>query len=795
MPYKDPAVARAKSAERMRKAAAAGKDYARLNSKARRKAKKQYDGPPRKPTFVAIDGEGTNQPDGDQWYTLMVARTIDGYVDPVTDSKVSHIEKYGRGGLATETCLQWLLDIGFYRNQTYVSFFFNYDVNKILHDLKYEELLALWQGNWIAWQGKQDVYYIKWIPSKFLEVAEYRGEPDEKFNPHKHLGRKITIYDTSGFFQSSFVKALEDWGVLTQEQVQSIAEMKARRNDFQAEERADIYRYCQRECYSLCVMMNRLADALWDAELYLREWHGAGAIAKYMFTKYGVKEHLETHPPEAEDAVLGAYFGGRIEMFQQGYFPEGLYDYDLQSAYPSAAITLPSLKGAIWTHRSFEQPRKPSGTGLSMSLISPTVTSHMDGLWLLSWDVTEKLKGSRSKYRIPGLIGPLPHRSGGRITFPFQGGPTWVHAEEAKTAVDIFGAENFTLHEVWSLDITTDDLPFKFLAHMARERIAAKKAGQSKHKPMKLGMNSVYGKLAQGQTDPNKVPDFLSYYHAGRITARTRAKLLRAGVSAGPALVAIATDGIFTTAPIRGLEFGDMPGSWEDATGHREPTLVVAPGILFSESGQIKKTRGFSRTSLTYGDTLGDGRDVRIAQRLVPAGSSSDREREILRDAAKRSRDGSLIPIPGLKTIWLRDNTSGSVSYLERRFVGIGGSIAAGREEIFGRWLETYRSFKFFYNGYKWYVPNSFEDAKRGRDYTDLDAYILPDDYIEREHVRFLVPYGFDEPSELYIKPHLIDDTASEELRKMIRVAEDDFDARQEQPDWADYYVDAGGIH
>lgn len=785
MPYKDPEAKRAATRRAMAKAAAAGKSYATLNSKARRKAKRAQDaGPPRKPVFVAIDGEGTNQPDGDQWYTLMAARTIDGTLDPNLDSKVSSIERYSHGGLATEACIRWLLDIGYWRNQTYVSFFFNYDVNKMLHDLSHDELVALWDGNWIVWAGRTDNYYIKWIPSKFLEVAEYRGKPDEKFNHHRHLGRRTTIYDTSGFFQSSFVKALEKWDITTPEDIAKIAAMKERRNDFVADEHREIRAYCQQECYSLCAIMNKLADALWDAGLYLQEWHGAGAIAKKLFALNGVKEHLETPPEEVEEAILGAYFGGRIELFRQGYFPEGVYDYDLQSAYPSAAITLPSLKGATWTHKSYN-----SGNGLVISRIPETERSSREALWLLSWDVTEPLKGSRSKRTAKKIVGPLPFRFKGRITFPFRAGPTWVHADEAATAVDIFGADSFTLHEVWSFVPANDSLPFGFLQQVATERIAAKRAGQSKHQPLKLGMNSVYGKLAQGQHDPHKVPEYLSYYYAGRITARTRATILRSCVLAGDGLVSVATDGVFTTRPIQGLEFGDRPGSWEEAGVPGEPVLFLQPGIMFSESGQIKKTRGFSRTSLTYHDTEGDGRDVRLASRLVPATASSAERERILRDAAERSASGQHIRLPGLKTTWLRDGALGRMSYLERRFIGIGGSVAAGRDDIFGKWLEVERYLNFYLQGNKFYRPNPFA----GSDYGESDAIDYPSEYVEREHVRTFLPYDFTGiRSDPYVKPHLIDDSASEELRQMIASGEDEFDERQEQPDWADYMIAAG---
>lgn len=773
MPYKDPAAKRAASYRARAKAAAAGKDYAKGNSydrrRKRRHAEREASGEaPRMPIFVALDGEGTNQPDGDQWYTLLVAYTAQGNIgDRFEDRKVRRVENYERG-LSTLECLNFLLDIGRDHRQTYVAFYFNYDVTKMLHDLSPEELSALWKANWLVWEAPNHrLYYLKWIPTKFFEVgliASHDGVDLEDLNPRKDCEKLITIYDTSGFFQTSFVSALEKWNVATAEDLAEITDMKGRRNDFTTAEKQRIYQYCAKECKYLCVLMNQLAQALWDAELYLTDWHGAGAIANTLFAKYNVADHLENPPDEVEEAILGAYFGGRIELFRQGYFTEEVVDYDLQSAYPSAAITLPSLKGGTWTHISSP----------TMDMVQST--SH--ALWRLSWDVTDKIPRSRSKRSIPGLAGPLPFRWKGRISFPFQAGPTWVHAEELQTAISIFGAEKFTLHEGWLFTPATSDLPFGFLEQVAAERIQAKKAGQMKHIPLKLGMNSVYGKLAQGQTDPTRQPKYLSYYLAGRITARTRAKLLAAAVAAGDGLVAIATDGLFTTNPVAGLPFGNTPGSWELAESTAEAMLFLQPGIIFSESGQVRKTRGFSKKSLSYRDSEVEYVDGRVPSSALPPNLSERERAKWLRDAAER---GSYT-LPGLKTLWLRDGTYGGATYFERRFVGIGSTVGTGHWQELGRWIERERKLNFYIGGNKFYYGDDPSNP-----YERGVGYVLPPerDGGRREHIERVVPPDYSGiECEPYIKPHLLEEQGSRELLALIAANRAREIERQEQPDW-----------
>lgn len=768
MPYKDPAAKREATRRAMRKAAAAGKDYARLNSTARRNKVKKASKEWPLPCFVAIDGEGTNQPDGTQWYTLLAAKSLAGPVGRWGDSRTAHIENY-RTGLSTEQCLNFLLDIGYWHSNTYVSFFFNYDVAKMLHDLDRDTLAALWHGGWVIWAtSRGDRYYIKWIPSKMLEVGEVKPDVDlsdlERFRPIKHCVRRTTIYDTSGFFQCAFVKALKDWKVASDVDLNLIEGMKGKRNDFTKEERAAIRGYCLKECEYLCKLMDALARALWDAELYLRSWHGAGAIANALFEKFGVADHLEGPPAEVEEAVLGAYFGGRIELFQQGYFERGVLDYDLNSAYPSAAISLPSLAGARWEHISSPERRE--------------VFSTPDALWLCSWDVTEPLNKSGSQRRNPGLVGPLPFRERGRIYFPFRAGRTWVHSEELATAMRLFGAEKFTLHEGWRLIPATAHKPFGFLKAVAQERIRAKLSGEMKHIPLKLGMNSIYGKLAQGQTDPHRVPKYLSYYLAGRITARTRAVMLSAAIAAGPGVVAIATDGLFTTTPVLGLPIGALPGTWEDASATETPMLFVQPGIIFSESGQVHKTRGFGKKSLSYFDYQQEYTDdVSVPPGVFPRLADERERRRIL----KRIHATGAYTVPGLKTIWLSDGPTGRVPYRERRFIGIGGTVSRNSEDAwdsFGRWLDVERELRFFIGGGKFYIDGEWDI---GATHTALpDGYERISDLVYR-----LEPCDCSElASEPYVKPHLIDESGALDLMRLIEMPEYREILRSEQPDW-----------
>jgi hypothetical protein len=62
-----------------------------------------------------------------------------------------------------------------------------------------------------------------------------------------------------------------------------------------------------------------------------------------------------------------------------------------------------------------------------------------------------------------------------------------------------------------------------------------------------LGINSVYGKFAQRVGKRGEPPAYGSLWYAAAITAGTRRKLLQAALSDPSAIIAFATDAVFST--------------------------------------------------------------------------------------------------------------------------------------------------------------------------------------------------------------------------------------------------------
>jgi hypothetical protein len=79
---------------------------------------------------------------------------------------------------------------------------------------------------------------------------------------------------------------------------------------------------------------------------------------------------------------------------------------------------------------------------------------------------------------------------------------------------------------------------------------------------IKLMLNSIYGKFAQGVGNPGSPPRFASPWMAAAITAGTRRKLMKAALTAPKAIVSFMTDGIVIR---KASEYPDLPGGREGA--------------------------------------------------------------------------------------------------------------------------------------------------------------------------------------------------------------------------------------
>jgi DNA polymerase type B, organellar and viral len=503
--------------------------------------RRRHGGPAGPIEFVAVDGEGITGADGRHQYVL--------------SGSSSGKTLYRNGGLSTITAFEYLLAEKATRPKAvFVSFAFTYDVNMMLRDLAKPELATLWKRGKVRWQaGPHISYVIEWRPHKMVSI--YCG------------GRFVKVYDVWGFFQSSFLKAITAWNVGTPEQRERIEKMKAERGEFDIGNLAEIRAYCVEECELLSQLCNRLYRAFEQAEIIPHDWHGPGAVAATVL-RQRIRPYYQSddlYPKLLNQAIRSAYFGGRVEIFQQGLIGKGV-NYDVRSAYPYAATYLPSLAGGAW------EPKRKRSAEMPFSL------------WLVEWETDRN-------------VTPFPFRYKGEIYWPAIGSG-WYHEAEIRAAEQ--AGYDFKVKKGWQFHPRTQVKPFAFVRDYYAAREAAKARGDAAEKAYKLALNSLYGKLAQGYGYNGKKPPFQSYYWAGLITSITRAKmleLLERGKDCGP--IYVATDSVcFERSPSFrvGTDLGSLErGQWDDL-------FVIQNGIYHgrNKEGEYARSRGFFLRDLDF---------------------------------------------------------------------------------------------------------------------------------------------------------------------------------------------------
>ena len=529
--------------------------------------------------FVAFDGEGTTDRGGKHYYNLLAC------------SDGTYIERYGgpKGQLSSRAIFDYLLEAGErHKGSIFVMFSGWYDVNMWLGDASRDNIAELWakrddDTNYTALFHDlmhRTCYEVSLLPKKYYKIrfcsnspafiSTGRTTPEGKPEYRRNVLKEICIWDVFGFFQSSFVKALAAYNISAP---QDIAEMKGKRGTFSEDDRGSIRDYCISECTLLVTLMDKLRDALRSANLRVKRWDGAGAVAASLMAREKVREHMQVSPDPVFEAARGAMAGGRIECTRYGVIDQKVYGYDINSAYPAVYPQLPSLAGGTWEYTE-------DGTYGDYALC------------YVSWEFDDA-----------DILYPYHYRDiRGNISYPSLG-QGWQWSPLVATAQRLRSG-NTKVHCAWSFRPATDTKPFGFVRKLFEERKRLKREGNAAEKAIKLGINSLYGKTAQqkgarkaqdGTTIP---PPYFQLEWAGYVTASVRAKLYETAMQNADQILFIATDGIVSLSPLQVSE-GSALGQWE--AYEAEKAVIAQSGVYWLLKGNewVHHYRGFDADTIS----------------------------------------------------------------------------------------------------------------------------------------------------------------------------------------------------
>jgi hypothetical protein len=560
--------------------------------------------------FAGIDGEGQGR---DDHRYVMLAWSNESL------TRKAAIEAPEGGRLSTKECLDFILSAPL--NARLFAFAFNYDLTKILSDVDDARLYRLFRPELrqrkrkdeqkkgpipVYWEG----YQLNLMGSKFT-VAKGK--------------RRHIVWDVFKFFQTKFTNALEDWFSKEDKEaeggrlwapsemgpvVDRMRLMKDKRAEFDCLTRKEILAYCYDECAYMARLAHKLDDAHKAAGLHLKAYHGAGSTASCVLKLMGIDKEVRTvnavkhrgrtfafdkAPQRLQDelrgAIAAAFFGGRFENLVIGDIPGPIWGYDISSAYPYQTTFLPCLACGKWE-------RITSRAGLRGATTA-----------VVRYSLGKAPKGIQ--------WGPFPFRlTDGSICFPATSGGGWVWLEEFLQGERLFPHVKF--ESAWVYRTDCGHKPFAEIPKYYLERLRIGKEGPGI--VIKLGVNAVYGKLAQSL---GLDPPFQCWIWAGMITSGTRAQILQLiGMHKKRSnVLMIATDGIYsrekldTPAP---LETGTMTehkkplGGWERKVVEAG-MFAARPGIYFPLNPTEKELKSVR--------ARGVGRGVMLAnwERMVSA--------------------------------------------------------------------------------------------------------------------------------------------------------------------------------
>lgn len=508
--------------------------------------------------FIAWDGEGITLASSEHLYTSLQSS--------------SGVSLHDRYGLQSHVIFDALCDekkrLG--QSPIHVIYGGGYDFNMFLGDLPYASVEKLYKTGRVYY-GE---YVLSWLPSKYLRIKR------------RSDGAVILINDVVSFFQKTFVAACDEYLGDRFIERELIVENKAKRGTFTHADQATVDKYNTAELENLVLLMTELRERLNKVGIRPSRWDGPGAIAVALLKREGVKSAMAVAPEPVAEAGRYAYAGGRFEVFQHGAH-KGVWEYDINSAYPTALQYVPDLTRGQWA-RTKAAPKDEYTFGVYqvMYVAKPGGFKDPQPFW------TRSHKGA-IKY-------------GYNLT-------NWYWAPEIKTAqayVRKHGGK-LIIKDGWRfVPDKTAAKPFAFVLDMYLLRQALKAAGDGAHIGVKLGLNSLYGKTCQrvgAKLDPVtntwRVPPYHQLEWAGYVTSFCRARLLGAVLDRLPDVIAMETDAIFVRGePLEGVAEGTGLGEWEstyfDSLAYGQSGFYT--GV--SNGKEIIRTRGIDRGNLTGSD-------------------------------------------------------------------------------------------------------------------------------------------------------------------------------------------------
>jgi hypothetical protein len=397
-------------------------------------------------------------------------------------------------------------------------------------------------------------YHVHYIPNKSLRIT--KGH------------HSVTFYDIAQFFnRSGLAKAFhENISQLPQDYLNFKAQRSEFSPTFYRRNTTAVRNYCIDDCKYTKALAEKWISLFHSAfGFYPQRWISSGYLAEKVLINSSVfMPKFDSIPYEIQNLAMRSYFGGRFEILKRGFIGEA-HLYDINSAYPFAITQIPDLSDGKWIRRK-------------------TIHSEANiGFFRIIAEIPD-IK------RIP----PFLFRVNGNLIFPSGKFETYVTLDELLACQNEI---HYRILDSWQFVPKSDFYPYKqFIENLYNKRLELKKKRDPLQLPIKIILNSIYGKTDQKVN--RVIGNLFNPVIFATITGKTRAQLYRFMVENDIErdIVAFATDSICVT---RKLDFdSSMLGDFSLAD--------FATDVYYLQNGIYRfngkwKQRGFGKL---------DGKDI-----------------------------------------------------------------------------------------------------------------------------------------------------------------------------------------
>jgi len=420
--------------------------------------------------------------------------TENGNIFLIADSQGRYLED-----ITPESCLKFLFSK---RYQGTWNFFFNlsYDAEVILKLL----------GNTLNLYKKTrnldfefNDYKIQYIPGKKLAIR--KGHHSAVF------------FDIAQFYHASLVNAYQNnIGKLDDQYLDVKNKRKYFSKRFYNNNKNLVRNYCIKDCILTKELAEHWIRIFQEAfGFYPQRWISSGYLAeKVLLNNHIDIPKFKSIPYDIQDLAFRSYFGGRFEILKRGFIGKA-YLYDINSAYPYALTNFPDVTKGRWVKRK---------------------TIHTDsklGFFKILADVPD------CKY-----VPPFPFRVNS-IIFPSGKFQTYVTLAELQACDN---PKYYKILESYQFISKSENYPYKnFVEDLYQKRLQLKQNNSPLEKPIKIILNSIYGKT--GQKINGRIGNLFNPVLFAFITGYTRAQLYKfiQNYQIERDIVAFATDSVCCT--------------------------------------------------------------------------------------------------------------------------------------------------------------------------------------------------------------------------------------------------------